>query len=272
VLVILVVFVIGFAAAAVSRVGFAWVQPESFIAEEIAKDPTSPIAVTHEIARKNGTRPGTFNPIFAALALLAAIVMVTDPRSQPVLAAINYGMTTFVMVSVALARIPAFAQSLPSAPETAAAALLTVLAGPAEGASRSGRRRWVQRAPGRRSHASVTGGPESGRCAPRRRQLPSRGCREGPGGAEPVPPSGSAPGSDREAAALLRATLSEAGGLTMTYLHHTDPRPHHPRRAARRRGVAGGEIYRIGVLVAWPAPADTSLDRVFREGSTSSGG
>lgn len=39
VLVILVVFVIGLGGAVISRLGFAWVQPESFLAEEIAKDP-----------------------------------------------------------------------------------------------------------------------------------------------------------------------------------------------------------------------------------------
>jgi hypothetical protein len=135
VLVILVVFVIGFAGAAVSRVGFAWVQPESFIAEEIAKDPTSPIAVTHEIARKNGTRPGTFNPIFLAPSLLAALVMVAvDARRRAAFAAVGYGMTVFVTVSIVLARMPAFAQSLPSVPETVVAAVLTALAGLAGGA------------------------------------------------------------------------------------------------------------------------------------------
>jgi hypothetical protein len=62
VLVVVTVFVIGLAGAGVSRAGFAWVQPESFLAEEIAKDPTSPIAVAHEMARKNGTTPGGYNP------------------------------------------------------------------------------------------------------------------------------------------------------------------------------------------------------------------
>jgi hypothetical protein len=135
VLVILVVVVIGFAGAEVSRAGFAWVQPESFIAEEIAKDPTSPIAVNHEMARKNGTRPGTFNPIFLALSLLAALVMVAvDARRRAAFAAVGYGMTVFVTVSVVLARMPAFAQSLPSVPETVVAAVLTALAGLAGGA------------------------------------------------------------------------------------------------------------------------------------------
>ncbi len=90
-LVVATVFVIGLAGAGVSRAGFAWVQPESFLAEEIAKDPTSPIAVAHEMARKNGTTPGAFNPIFVGLALLAALVMVAvDARGRPVLASVAY--------------------------------------------------------------------------------------------------------------------------------------------------------------------------------------
>jgi hypothetical protein len=139
VLVVATVFVIGLAGAGVSRVGFAWVQPESFLAEEIAKDPTSPIAVAHEMARKNATTPGAFNPIFVGLALLAAFVMVAvDARGRPVLASVAYSLTIFVTVSTTLARMLAFAQSLPSVPETALATAVTVLAGLAGGVLASG--------------------------------------------------------------------------------------------------------------------------------------
>jgi hypothetical protein len=134
ILVVVTVFVIGLAGAGVSRAGFAWVQPESFLAEEIAKDPTSPIAVAHEMARKNGTTPGAFNPIFVGLALLAAFVMVAvDARGRPVLASVAYSLAVFVTVNATLARMSAFAQSLPSVPETALAAAVTVLAGVAGG-------------------------------------------------------------------------------------------------------------------------------------------
>jgi hypothetical protein len=138
-LVILVVFLIAFSGAEISRVGFAWLQPESFLTEEIAKDPTSPIAVAHEMARKNGTRPGGFNPVFMVWTLLASLVMVAvDARRRPVLASVAYGLTLFVTVSVAFARLPAFAESLPSVPETALAAAVTVLAGLAGGVLASG--------------------------------------------------------------------------------------------------------------------------------------
>ncbi len=133
-LVVLVVFLIALVGAEVSRMGFAWVQPESFLAEEIAKDPTSPIAVAHEMARKNGTRPGGFNPVFMVWPLLASLVMgAVDARRRPVLASVAYGLTLFTAVSVAFARLPAFAESLPSVPETALAAAVTVLAGVAGG-------------------------------------------------------------------------------------------------------------------------------------------
>jgi hypothetical protein len=47
---------------------------------------------------------------------------------------VAYSITVFVTVSATLAHMPAFAQSLPSVPETAlAAAALTVLAGLAGG-------------------------------------------------------------------------------------------------------------------------------------------
>ena len=135
VLALLVVFLIGTAGAEVARAGFAWTQPVSFLAEEIAKDPTSPLAMAHEIARRNGTTAGAFNPVLLATALLASLVMVAvDARRRPVLASFAYGVTLFVALSIVLARMPAVAQSVPSMPETAVALVLTALAGLAGGA------------------------------------------------------------------------------------------------------------------------------------------
>ena len=70
VLVILVVFLIALVGAEVSRMGFAWLQPESFLTEEIAKDPTSPIAVAHEMARKKRHAAGRVQPRVYGLAAL----------------------------------------------------------------------------------------------------------------------------------------------------------------------------------------------------------
>ena len=127
--------------------GFVWIQPESFLAEEIAKDPASPIAVAHEVARKNGTRPGGFNPVFMVWALLASLVMVAvDARRRPMLASVAYGLTLFVTLSIAFARLPAFVASLPSVPETVVAALMTAFAGRAGGALGVWPDAWVQNA------------------------------------------------------------------------------------------------------------------------------
>jgi hypothetical protein len=135
VLAVLVAALMGLGGDVVTRTGFAWLQPVSFIAEEIAKDPTSPIALAHEIARKNGTTPGASSRVAMALGVLAALVMVAvDARRRPVVAAVGYGATLFVALGVALARLPALAQSLPSALDVAIAAILTVLAALAGGA------------------------------------------------------------------------------------------------------------------------------------------
>jgi hypothetical protein len=56
-------------------------------------------------------------------------MVAVDARDRPVLASVAYSLTVFVTVSATLARMPAFAQSLPSVPETALAAAVTVLAG-----------------------------------------------------------------------------------------------------------------------------------------------
>lgn len=126
---------LGLSGAAVARVGFAWIQPVAFIAEEIAKDPTSPIAVVHEIARKNGTAPASPSPMGLAVTLLAGLAMTAvDARRRPMLASLAYGATLFVGLGLVLARLPAFAQSLPSALETTVAAIVTALAALASGA------------------------------------------------------------------------------------------------------------------------------------------
>jgi len=135
VLALLVMLAFGFAGSAVARAGFAWLQPASFIAEEIAKDPASPIAISHEIAMKNGVAPGAANLRALFVALLSTVVLViVDARRRPVTASIASGLTLCAGVGFALARQPAFAQSLPSATDTVEALAVTVLAAAAGGA------------------------------------------------------------------------------------------------------------------------------------------
>ncbi len=132
---IVAMLAVGFTGAAVARAGFAWLRPVPFIVEEIAKDPTSPIALAHEMARRNGAAPGAWTPRVLLVALLAAGLMVAvDARRRPALAALAYGLTIYVGVGLVLAGMPAFATLLPSATDTVVAAAIVVVAGLAGGA------------------------------------------------------------------------------------------------------------------------------------------
>ena len=132
---LLVMLFFGFTGAAVARAGFAWLQPVSFIGEEIAKDPTSPIAVSHEIARKNSTLAGAANLRGFAVMVLATLgLTIADARRRPLAASLVFGLTMMAGSGLALALQPAFADSLPSVAATAVAVVLTLLAGAAGGA------------------------------------------------------------------------------------------------------------------------------------------
>ena len=134
-LAVLVMLAFGFAGSAVARAGFAYLQPVSFIQEEIAKDPTSPIAFAHELARKNGTTPGAANLRGLLIALLATGVLVAvDARRRPKAASIALGMTLWAGLGVLLSRQPAYAESLPGATAIVAALVVTIVAGSLGGA------------------------------------------------------------------------------------------------------------------------------------------
>jgi hypothetical protein len=65
-------------------------------------------------------------------------MVAVDARDRPVLASVAYSLTILVAVSTTLVRMPVFAHSLPSVPETALAAAVTVLVGVAGGVLASG--------------------------------------------------------------------------------------------------------------------------------------
>ena len=129
------IVVIQLAGAMVARAGFAVLQPVSQIEEVIANDTTSPIAVAHIIARKNGTRPGQgalplrFLPLVPAAALLAV-----DVRRRWISASVLFGLLLFIVSGLVIGRRPAFQPMLPTALETAVALPLAVLAAVAGGA------------------------------------------------------------------------------------------------------------------------------------------
>jgi hypothetical protein len=118
----------------IARAGFAWLQPVPAIEEAIARDPTSPIALANEIARKNAGPAGASRLAARPLALLPALLMVlVDVRRRPVTAALAYAAGVFALSGWSLAGTAAFHPLVPSAPVTGLAFGLTLAAGAAGG-------------------------------------------------------------------------------------------------------------------------------------------
>jgi len=123
---LLVLAVSGLVGSQIARLGFAWIRPVSVIGEEITKDPTSPIALAHEIARKNQGTPGSSRGFLIMVALLPAVLMVAvDLRRRPVAASLAWALALFATYAAALARSPAFRPMVPGMAETVVALVLT---------------------------------------------------------------------------------------------------------------------------------------------------
>ncbi len=133
-LVLICAVVLGLAGRQIARAGFEILQPVSVLQEEIAKDPTSPIAVASAIARENGTEPGTTAGLAQLIGLVPVAAMVlVDPRRRPIAATVAYALTVFVVMGVRLAGLPAFRPLVPGAAETLAALVVTLVAALAGG-------------------------------------------------------------------------------------------------------------------------------------------
>ena len=127
--VIAIALAVGMIGAWIARVGFDIIQPVSFIQEEIAKDPTSPIAVAHAIAQKNRTTPGgapsgSLSRLLAFVPMLMMVVL--DPRRRPVVATLGYAIGVFAVWGFAMGLTPAFRPMVPGVGPTAVALLLTL--------------------------------------------------------------------------------------------------------------------------------------------------
>ena len=121
---------LGLVGMQIARLGFDLLQPVSVIEAEIAKDPTSPIAVAYLVARKNGTPPGATASLAQLLGLLPVTAMVlVDPRRRPIRATVAYALVLFVLMAVRLASLPAFRPLVPEAGATLVALGLTLVAG-----------------------------------------------------------------------------------------------------------------------------------------------
>src|SRR5881397_646861 len=116
----------------IARLGFD-VQPVSVIQEEIAKDPTSSIAVAYIVATKNGTPPGATASVAQLISLIPIAAMIAvDPRRRPVRATVAYALVLFVVMAARLGSLPAYRPLVPGAGETLVAfggALVTGVVG-----------------------------------------------------------------------------------------------------------------------------------------------
>jgi len=109
----------------VADAGFALTRPVSGIEEAIAADPTSPIAIAHEMARRNGSWPPGRSVTSRLFPLLpAALLVVLDARRRPGVAGLGFGAALFAVYAAFALASPALAHVLPGAAESAAAAAL----------------------------------------------------------------------------------------------------------------------------------------------------
>jgi hypothetical protein len=121
---------LGLVGQQIARRGFELLQPVSVIEAEIAKDPTSPIAVANIVARKNGTPPGATASLTQLFGLIPVAAMVAvDPRRRPRAATVAYALVLFVLMAVRLGSLPAYRPLVPGAGATLVALGLTLVAG-----------------------------------------------------------------------------------------------------------------------------------------------
>jgi len=122
-----------FSILVIGDVGLALLEPVSTVDESIAADPTSPVAVAHEMARRNGIAPGRSMILRWIPLLPAALMTLTDPRRRPRLAASAFGLALLATAAMLLGRLPALSHALPSAGDTALAVVVALACALASG-------------------------------------------------------------------------------------------------------------------------------------------
>jgi hypothetical protein len=119
----------------VSDVGFAITQPTPALEEAIAADPDSPIALAHEMARRNGTVPGRSMALRWLPLAPAALMALVDARRRWAAAALAFGLGLLLVSGVHFARLPALSHAVPGVVDVLLAGLATALAALAGGAA-----------------------------------------------------------------------------------------------------------------------------------------
>lgn len=111
---------------AVADVGFALTQPTSSIEAVIATDPAGPIAVAHEMARRNGERLGHSVALHLVPLLPTALMAAVDPRRRWGPASLTFGATLLLVSDVILAKAPALSHALPAMADVLWSLVLTM--------------------------------------------------------------------------------------------------------------------------------------------------
>jgi hypothetical protein len=114
---------------AVADVGFALAKPTSVIAEVLAADDgTSPIAVAHEMARRNRGTPGRSLTARLVPLVPAVALALVDVRRRWALASLGMGAALFAVASYTMLRAPAFVHVVPDVATFVAGLILTLVA------------------------------------------------------------------------------------------------------------------------------------------------
>ena len=132
--VVLLSFLTQLSTVAVASAGFALLQPAPTIQEVLAADDgTSPIAVAHEMARRNGTPVGgsALPRVFPVVG--AALLALVDARRRPRAASLAFGVGLLGVMLPRMLRSGALAHVLPDAATMAAGVALTLAAAVAGG-------------------------------------------------------------------------------------------------------------------------------------------
>jgi hypothetical protein len=119
---------------AVADAGFAVMQPVPAIDAAIAADPGAPLAIAHEMARRNGTAPGRSLWLRILPVLPALLVVVLDARRRWLAASVTFGVTLAGVSGVLLARSPSLSHVVPAVPEMIVGVTLATAAAAAGGA------------------------------------------------------------------------------------------------------------------------------------------
>jgi hypothetical protein len=138
---------------AVADVGFAIVRPVPAVEEAIAGDPTAPVAVAHEMSRRNGTVPGRSVLLRWVLVVPALVLAAADVRRRWLAASVLFALALVVAFELLLGPTPALQHVRPDKADRAVGLALTVVTSGlgAFGAARVAR--WLTAPPAARAWA-----------------------------------------------------------------------------------------------------------------------